>query len=538
MRSFRYEPEILTKEDDKEEAFRRLRDAGNEEQSSAWLDELHAVFEERGLVIDRAFFYGIKLPLVANVQNETNPTKTPHGGCGKNSASTLKTMSYFLTLVAFLVLISFESFAQNSQVTSSWLHTFGGGSIDKISSIETDSNGNTYALGSFMKEVNFGQEKTLVSEQHFSVFLEKISPEGELIWVHKVEHIVWGQGAGMAIESEDNVVISGSFFGTPFSTNSTSKSANQKTSFFVEKVNPLGESIWSFGLYTSGSAFGKTVAIDEANNIFIGGGFTGITDFEPIEKTHPIESKGGNDAFVLKLDQNANFEWVYTFGEQGEEATYLLAIDRAQRVHAAGSCGMNNEIPEHFGGIDGFIHQLDLNGERKWTKTIGGEKFDLINDIAFDSEYNLIVCGVFQEQMELTDQANGPFQVTVADHRNKWVDCTDAFILKYNQSGEISWARQFGGVNNDQFLDVEIDANDHILVGGSFERFAQLEDDQLINPRPGIKSHGKRDGIVAMYNPYGNLKWVHSFGSREQGVINAVSISNNNNVCIGGYFSG
>ncbi|MDG1780964.1 MAG: T9SS type A sorting domain-containing protein [Flavobacteriales bacterium] len=67
---------------------------------------------------------------------------------------------------------------------------------------------------------------------------------------------------------------------------------------------------------------------------------------------------------------------------------------------------------------------------------------------------------------------------------------------------------------------------------------ARLEEDQLINSRSGIKSQGKRDGIIAMYNPHGNLKWVHSFGSREQDVINALSISENNNVCIGGYFSG
>jgi gliding motility-associated-like protein len=94
---------------------------------------------------------------------------------------------------------------------------FGGGSYNGTgSSIAIDSDGSVYATGSFSHTLDLGD--TILGGAHqTSIFLVKYSSTGQLLWA-KILGVSgsngWPYGRGLAVDSQDNVYVAGSFSGT------------------------------------------------------------------------------------------------------------------------------------------------------------------------------------------------------------------------------------------------------------------------------------------------------------------------------------
>ncbi|MDD5569257.1 MAG: hypothetical protein PHG23_02485 [Candidatus Pacebacteria bacterium] len=131
--------------------------------------------------------------------------------------------------------------------------SFGGAEIDSASKIKLDKEGNIYISGFFQSLCDFNPIKpaqALISVsdgQATDAFIAKYAPSGEYIWARDIGGSVSaGQiqsGGGIAVDSENNPIVIGTFFNkiTFHSTESLDLKSNGNSDAFVVKYNSNGE---------------------------------------------------------------------------------------------------------------------------------------------------------------------------------------------------------------------------------------------------------------------------------------------------------
>ncbi|NJL09943.1 MAG: hypothetical protein HC908_06450 [Calothrix sp. SM1_7_51] len=83
----------------------------------------------------------------------------------------------------------------------------------------------------------------------------------------------------------------------------------------------------------------------------------------------------------------------------------------------------------------------------------------------------------------------------------------DAFIVKYNVSGEFNWARSIGSINNDQGQDIAVDNSGNVYAIGNFAGRVDLNKDNI----PELNSGGN-DAYIAKYSSDGTVTWISQIG--------------------------
>ncbi len=158
-------------------------------------------------------------------------------------------------------------------------------------------------------------------------------------------------------------------------------------------------------------------------------------------------------------------------------------------------------------------------GNFLWAEQAGGTGFDKGTSIAADVFGNTIITGYFQGTAAFgSDNLNSS-------------GFKDIFISKIDNSGNILWARQAGGINEDEGHGIATDSLGNITVTGFFFDSATFGDTTLI-------SNGSYDIFIARYDSDGNVVWARQAGgtSLDRGFSTAMDGSGN---CFAtGYFSG
>ena len=101
----------------------------------------------------------------------------------------------------------------NSSGTFQWVETLGSFGNDRALHITADSSGNSYTTGEFTSTTNFG-EGNVANNGGFDIFVLKLNSSGTFQWVQTYGDSTGDSGTGVAVDSSDNILISGYFQGT------------------------------------------------------------------------------------------------------------------------------------------------------------------------------------------------------------------------------------------------------------------------------------------------------------------------------------
>lgn len=118
-------------------------------------------------------------------------------------------------------------------------------------------------------------------------------------------------------------------------------------------------------------------------------------------------------------------------------------------------------ITDSLGSLDVLIIRMNPQGDTMWTRILGGEDWDAPTDIEVDEEGNLFVCGY-------TYSMTGDFGSHHGDNSN-----SDGFVMKVNASGDLLWAKQYGGEpamdfgGQDVLNSLELLPNGNIVCAGN-----------------------------------------------------------------------
>lgn len=106
---------------------------------------------------------------------------------------------------------------------------------------------------------------------------------------------------------------------------------------------------------------------------------------------------------------------------------------------------------------------------------------------------------------------------------------SDIFVLKASPAGQILWFKKAGGAGEDRALSVSVTAAGDVFVCGYFQSTANFDGST-------VTSAGLKDMFVARYNGAGTLQWVKSGGGNGEDMASGVAVDGSGNVSVTGEF--
>jgi len=428
--------------------------------------------------------------------------------CKKNQ--TLKTIFKACILINLLPGVSSSLIAQNFE----WAKSFGGGSDDYVQSISLDSLGNIYTIGIFQETVDFdpGMETaSLSSSGGFDVFVQKMDASGNFIWAKSFGSAHDDYGRAISVDGSGNVYIAGSFYGTiDFDPGEdiSNLTSTDNNNIFVQKMDSSGNFLWarSFG----NTNYDKNISIcaDASGNVYTRGDFGGVADFDPGVETSNLTSLGDWDIFVQKMDASGNFLWARSFGSSHDDSAHSMGIDISGNVYTVGNFyGTLDFDPEDgtaeftsIGSYDAFVQKMDPSGHFLWAKTFGGSGYDHGQSISVDSFGNVYSIGHFQNTIDF-DTGAGLTNLTSSGGY-------DVFVQKMDDSGNILWAKSYGGTAHDYAYSISVDSLGNVYSTGTFSGIVDFD------PGAGTTNIFSSNSsiFVQKLDASGNFLWAKSFG--------------------------
>ena len=309
-----------------------------------------------------------------------------------------------------------------------------------------------------------------------------------------------GQDAANSIttNSSGNIYIAGETLGSlPGNTNVGSQDA------YIAKYDSSGNQIWIKQFGTSEDDSAQSVATDNTGNVYITGYTSGSLPGN--------SSAGSGDAFLAKYDGSGNQTFMKQFGSSGFDSAQGVAIDSSGNVYIAGYTGGTLLGGSSAGGGDAFLTKYDSSGNQTFIKQFGSSGQDSVQSVTTDSSGNVYVTGY--------TSGNLP--------GNTKVGIQDAFLAKYDGSGNQTFMKQFGSPGQDYGRSVTTDSSGNVYVTGS-----------TAGSLPGNTKAGSYDAFLAKYDNSGNQTFIKQFGSSEQDYGQGVATDSSGNVYIAGYTSG
>ncbi len=229
-----------------------------------------------------------------------------------------------------------------------------------------------------------------------------------------------------------------------------------------------------------------------------------------------------------------NYEWAKGTPSAGSSVGKSITYDAAGNVYVTGAfygtvdfnpgTGVSNLTSN--GSSDIYILKLDALGNFVWVKQIGGTGLDQANAIHLDQGGDIYVTGFFSDSVDFNPGTDAFDLISIG--------VKDIFALKLNSLGDFGWAKQFGGIENDEGYDITVDANRFVYLTGVFSNTVDFDPGTSVN---NLTSDGGFDGFVLKLLPSGDLNWVKKVGGTHNDDRSfAIALDANNNVYTTGYF--
>jgi fibronectin type 3 domain-containing protein len=301
--------------------------------------------------------------------------------------------------------------------TLDWTRQFGSSSADNCAAVAVADSG-VYVAG------NTGSVPP--------PYLYKYDPDGNQVWAHQFgwctttprDHV-------LGIAADDSGVYVAGVTGSYVSPTEVAIDA------FVSRFTADGLQVWARKFGAPGAeTWALDVAVD-GSGVYVGG----ITDGRLLYQS----SAGSIDAFVRRYTLDGSEVWTRQFGSPGSEGAFVLEPPSfGVTVDGSGVCVAGNTSGAFPGqtssGLDDvYVRKFGLNGGTVWTRQFGTTGMDKAYGVTADHS------GVY-----VTGWTSDGLPGHVSSGWN------DAFIRVYEPDGDEFLTHQFGTVDHDYGMGVEV----------------------------------------------------------------------------------
>ena len=425
-----------------------------------------------------------------------------------------------LSLVGFWVGITSAVIAQSADFL--WVEQVGGPNAEEGNSVSIDPYGNIVVTGFFADTTTFG-DTTLVSTGGRDVFIAKYDRDGHLLWVVNAGGAYDDLGNNVTVDNNANIYVVGHATGTCTFGDSTLNLPNNKNTAFVVKYNSLGKFQWvrafpgtnsnTDGIGVTASSEGSLyMAIDFNIDIIIGD-----TTFT-----------GHSDGLLLKLDTSGQFLWGEQIDGSYPNPVYMadVAVDGNNNCFVAGnffhdSLSIGDTTLVSTGGEDIFLAKYRPDGTLEWVKQGAGSSKNEAYDVATDPEGNVFLCGDYFTQ--------AIFDTLLLVHGG-------AFIVRYDNQGNVQWGKSLGTTNGVKAFSVAAGPDGSITMVGWYRGQIMIGDTTFTTGQFDLNA------LMVNYDKNGDFSWALQAGgingSSNQDYAFGVAMDVTGAAVVTGYFQG
>jgi gliding motility-associated-like protein len=212
-------------------------------------------------------------------------------------------------------------------------------------------------------------------------------------------------------------------------------------------------------------------------------------------------------------------DWVWAKDAHTNSAEYAtdVAVDPVSgNVVTVGKYG--SSLASFYGSSftgstkGGFVAKYDPSGNVIWGFKIGNNHNNICNGVAIDSSGNIYVTGSFETTTDFRGLSATATNLTATGN-------IDAFLAKYNSSGQLLWVKKGGGSAADEGFGVCLNSSSVFVTGyytnsGTFGSFGT------------VANNSTQNVFVCAYNYSGSEMWLADAGATQPSYGNAVACDN------------
>lgn len=222
-------------------------------------------------------------------------------------------------------------------------------------------------------------------------------------------------------------------------------------------------------------------------------------------------NKGASDAWIIKLNHTGDTLWTNTIGSSGNDQAYAIRQTTNKGYIVAGYSLMDDkDVPSNEGSSDWWVVKLDSTGSITWSRSLGGNNNEIARSVQQTADSGYIVAG---NSSSSNHDVHG-------NHGNH-----DAWIVKLNRSGDISWTKSLGGSDQDMAHSIRQTADSGYIMAGN-----TLSDDGDVHG-----NHGNSDSWVVKLNQAGDTLWTKTLGGPMNEEAFAIRQTPDSNYVMAGY---
>ncbi len=450
---------------------------------------------------------------------------------------------------ANMLIIKYSSI-EKPQIVTKQAKVLGGNYQDYIQSVATTSDGGYIAGGYFnTNSINLGEgvngEDIIVNAKgNNDGLIIKYNEEGKVEWAK----VVGGKSPDKiqsVVSTSDGGIIAGGYFysdsinlGEGVNGGNVEVKNNGNYDGIIIKYNKEGKVEWAKVVGGTDADYIESVASTSDGEIIAGGYFysdsinlgEGVNGEDII-----VNAKGNNDGLIIKYNEEGKVDWAKVVGGTSydeissvastADGGYIAGVRfNSSIITLEGLNGKEVEVKNN-GNSDGLIIKYNGEGKVEWAKVVGEKYTDEITSVATTSDGGYVAGGNFNSSSITLEGVNGE---EVQVKRN---GISNGLIIKYNEEGQVEWAKGVGGTSDDEINSVAEAIDGGIIAGGC------LKSDS-INVGEGVvvKNNGSDDGLIIKYNPKGLVEWAKVVGGTDDDEILSVASTSDGSVIAGGYF--
>ncbi len=274
--------------------------------------------------------------------------------------------------------------------------------------------------------------------------------------------------------------------------------------------------------------------VDSGGNIYVSGFyFSSSIDFG---NGNSLSNAGLSDGFIVKYNVTGSAQWVSKIKGSKEDKSTKCAVDNAGNVIVTGYFdspsiqfgGNNAHNVSNFDAsgntFDCFIVKYDASGTPLWFQAIGKNDDDGGSSVATDNFGNIYVTGWFRAPSITA----GSFTLY---NTNSAGGSSDMFLIKYDPNGNVLWAKNAGGTDDDKGNGCVVDIFGNVIVSG------YCKGDSINLEGNNYLTNGGKDVFVVKYSANGTFMAGKVFGGSGGEEAFACSTDADGNVFMCGSFS-
>lgn len=307
-------------------------------------------------------------------------------------------------------------------------------------SVATDSAGNAYVLG----------------ESNYNAVLIRYDSTGRQVWTQILSSSDSISTSGIAIDNANNIYITGETYGVVSGQTSAGRS-----DYWLAKYDISGSRQWVRQFGTARSDYSRNVAVDTSGNVYL----TGYTSY----------SSSDDDGWVVKLDSNGTQQWrrALETSTSYSSITNGVAVDSSGNVYVTGYTNTSLVSGQSNAGLqDAYVASYTSNGTQRWVRQFGSSSNDYSSAMAIDSSGNLYIAGDTYGSLQGTN-----------------VGSADAWLARYDSSGNRIWLQQFGTSRSEETTSLTVDRTGNVYLSGFSRNSGSTPNDPWVTK---YKSNGSR----------------------------------------------